>query len=234
MRIRGLLGLLPWLVLGGGVGPVDADTSTTGNGATPAEPSPGSVFAHRAMPARLAAITRPAATALANARVVRGKFVQRRYLTGLTKPLESSGSFLFAKEAGIEWHTEKPFDSQFLLTDNRITQRDEGGVSLEIQASDQPALAVVARVFFALFALDVDSLSQDFELYGQARGAGWQLGLKPRAEALGSMFRQALVEGSGAVHRVTLEDGNGDRSEIEFQSVIFDRQGLTPDERRRF
>jgi hypothetical protein len=196
--------------------------------------APPSVFAHPATPAQLAAITRPAASALANARVVRGKFVQRRYLAGLAKPLESSGSFLFAREAGIEWHTEKPFDSQFLLTDARIIQRDEGGVSLEIQASDQPALAVVARVFFALFALDVDSLSHDFDLYGKPEGAGWQLGLKPRAEALGSMFRQALVEGAGAVHRVTLEDGNGDRSEIVFQNVIFDRQGLTPDERRRF
>jgi hypothetical protein len=227
-----LLGLLPWLVLGGVVGPVAAEPGTAAT--TRTGPSAASVFAYPATPAQLAAITRPAATALAHARVVRGKFVQRRYLAGLAKPLESSGSFLFAREAGIEWHTEKPFDSRFLLTETRITQHDQGGVSLEIQAADQPALAVVARVFFALFALDVDSLSHDFELYGQAGEAGWQLGLKPRAEALGSMFRQALVEGSGAVHRVTLEDGNGDRSEIEFQAVEFDRRGLTPDERRRF
>jgi hypothetical protein len=227
-----LLGLLPWIVLGGAVGAVAADSSAAAT--TRGRPSVASVFAYPATPARLAVITRPAATALANARVVRGKFVQRRYLAGLAKPLESSGSFVFAREAGIEWHTEKPFDSQFLLTETRITQRDQGGVSLEIQAVDQPALAVVARVFFALFALDVDSLSHDFELYGQGGEAGWQLGLKPRAEALGSMFRQALVEGSGAVHRVTLEDGNGDRSEIEFQGVIFDKRGLTPDERRRF
>jgi hypothetical protein len=180
VKSGGLLGLVAWIVLGGGVGPVAADTSAA---TARAVPSPASVFAYPATPARLAAITRPAATALANARVVRGKFVQRRYLSGLAKPLESSGSFLFAREAGIEWHTEKP---------------------------------------------------HDFELYGKAGEPGWQLGLKPRAEALGSMFRQALVEGSGAVHRVTLEDGNGDRSEIEFQGVIFDERGLTPDERRRF
>ncbi len=233
MRSRVFSAPLFLLVLGGAVGTATAETRAAAS--TPVSaPALPSVFAHPATPARLEAITRPAASALANARVVRGKFVQRRYLAGLAQPLESSGSFLFAREAGIEWHTEKPFDSQFLLTDTRITQRDAGGVSLEIQAADQPALAVVARVFFALFALDVDSLSQDFELYGQAGDAGWQLGLKPRAEALGSMFRQALVEGSGAVQRITLEDGNGDRSEIEFRDVIFDKRGLTPDERRRF
>jgi len=225
VKFRGLLGPLPWLLFGGLIGAAGA--------AAPGAQAP-SVFAHPATIAQLEAITRPAATALANAKVVRGKFVQRRFLAGLAQPLESSGSFLFAREAGIEWHTEKPFDSQFLLTDSRITQRDEGGVSLEIRAADQPALAVVARVFFALFSLDVDSLSHDFDLYGQPADAGWQLGLKPRAEALGSMFRQALVEGTGAVRRVTLEDGNGDRSEIEFQDVVFDKRGLTQDERRRF
>jgi hypothetical protein len=219
MKPAGLLGLLlaGWVVA-----------------ATPAaEPAP--VFARRATPAELAAITAPAARSLAGAKAVRGRFVQRRFLAGLARPLESSGTFLFAREAGIEWHTEKPFDSQFLLTESRIRQRDEGGDSIEITAADQPALAVVARVFFALFALDVDSLSHDFELYGREAGnAGWELGLKPRAEALGSVFRHAQVHGGGAVRTVTLEDGNGDRSEIEFSDVVFDPKGLTPEERRRF
>ena len=219
MTLAGLLGLL----LAGSAAPAAA-------GADPA-----AVFAQRATPAQLAAITAPAARSLAGAKAVRGRFVQRRHLAGLAKPLESSGTFLFAREAGIEWHTEKPFDSQFLLTESRITQRDEGGISLEINAADQPALAIVARVFFALFALDVDSLSHDFELYGRDAGnARWELGLKPRAEALGSVFRQAQVRGGSAVHLVTLEDGNGDRSEIEFSDVVFDPQGLTPEERQRF
>ena len=173
-----------------------------------------SVFSHPATTAQLASLTRPTALSLEKARAVRGKFVQRRYLADLAQPLQSSGKFLFAREAGIEWHTELPFDSQFLLAESGITQRDEGGVTLSIKASEQPALAVVSRVFFALFALDLGALSHDFELYGEPRGTGWVLGLKPRAEALGSVFRQAIVSGGATVERVVLEDGNGDRSEI--------------------
>jgi hypothetical protein len=161
--------------------------------------------------------------------------VQRRHLAGLSRPLESSGTFTFARGAGIDWHTLKPFDSQFLLTGSRITQRDEGGVSLQIEASEQPALSVVARVFFALFELDLEKLAQDFDLYGESAGnGGWVLGLKPRTDALAGVFRQALVRGASAVARVTLEDGNGDASEIEFHDVQFDPRGLTPDELRRF
>jgi len=193
-----------------------------------------SVFAHPAGAAELARLTRPTALSLEKARAVRGQFVQRRYLADLAQPLQSSGRFLFAREAGIEWHTEQPFDSQFLLAESGITQRDEGGVTLNIKASEQPALAVVSRVFFALFALDLGALSHDFELYGEARGTGWVLGMKPRAEALGSVFRQAIVSGGASVERVVLEDGNGDRSEIVLQGVQYDPAGLTADERRRF
>ncbi|MEO8062546.1 MAG: outer membrane lipoprotein carrier protein LolA [Pseudomonadota bacterium] len=192
------------------------------------------VFAHPASAAELATLTRPTALSLEKARAVRGKFVQRRYLADLAQPLQSSGQFLFAREAGIEWHTELPFDSQFLLAESGITQRDDGGVTLTIKASEQPALAVVSRVFFALFALDIGALSHDFELYGEARGAGWVLGLKPRAEALGSVFRQAIVSGGATVERVVLEDGNGDRSEIILTGVSYDPAGMTADERRRF
>ncbi len=198
--------------------------------------APGkSVFDHPATPAQLATLTGAAAGAIADAKVVRGRFVQRRHLAGLTRPLESSGTFVFARGAGIDWHTLQPFDSQFLLTGSRITQRDEGGVSLQIEAAEQPALAVVSRVFFALFELDLEKLSRDFDLYGERAGnGGWVLGLKPRTEALGGVFRQATVRGAAAVSRLTLEDGNGDASEIEFHDVSFDARGLTPDELRRF
>lgn len=206
--------------------------------ATPAvKPAPGiadTVFSHPATAAQLAVLTAATAHSLESAMVVRGRFVQRRYLADLAQPLQSTGAFLFARQAGIEWHTEQPFDSQFLLTESGITQRDEGGVSLRIQASEQPALAVVSRVFFALFALDIDALAHDFELFGEPRGTGWVLGLKPRAEALSSVFRHAVVSGGASVDRVVLEDGNGDRSEIDLREVTYDRAGLNAAERQRF
>jgi hypothetical protein len=223
---------LAWL-LGAAVCVVPAGMAAT-PAATPAAGVADAVFTHPATTAQLAMLTRATVHSLESAKVVRGRFVQRRYLADLAQPLQSTGSFLFARQAGIEWHTEEPFDSQFLLTESGITQRDEGGVSLHIQASEQPALAVVSRVFFALFALDIDALSHDFELFGEPRGTGWVLGLKPRAAGLGSVFRHAVVSGGASVDRVVLEDGNGDRSEIDLREVTYDRAGLNAEERQRF
>lgn len=208
-------------------------------GAAPPAASSGGVFAYPADVERLAALTSATARSLEGALVVRGRFEQRRFLAGLEHPLTSSGGFLFARDAGIEWHTEDPFDSQFILTHQGITQRDEGGATLRIDAAEQPALAVVSRVFFALFALDLGALANDFDLYGRplegTRGAhGWELGLTPRAGALASVFRRATVTGGTSVERVVLEDGNGDRSEIDLSQVQYQRAPLTPDERARF
>lgn len=228
MRAAWLLGAL--LATGPALAAAPAGSATV-----LADAADRSVFDHPATPAQLASITGTAARAIADAKVVRGRFVQRRHLAGLTRPLESTGTFVFARGTGIDWHTLQPFDSQFLLTGARITQRDEGGISLQIEAAEQPALAVVSRVFFSLFELDLEKLSQDFEIYGKGTGnGGWMLGLKPRTDALGGVFRQAIVRGAEAVSRLTLEDGNGDASEIEFHDVQFDPRGLTPDELRRF
>ena len=185
--------------------------------------------------AQLSRLTRDTARSLARAQVVRGAFVQQRHLAGLSKPLESDGRFLFARGTGIEWHTERPFDSQFILTEHGMTQRDEGGETLRISVADQPALTVVSRVFFALFALDFNALSQDFTMSAtDTPGAPWQLTLKPKTAALGSVFRQALVTGDATVKSVRLEDANGDVTEIALRDVQYDPKGLSADERRRF
>jgi hypothetical protein len=201
--------------------------------ATPAL-AEGPVPARAGNPSELAALIHPTARSLENAKAVRGRFVQKRHLAGLAQPLESRGAFLFARDAGIEWHTELPFDSQFVLAESHITQRDEGGAPLVLDAAEQPALAVVARVFFALFALDLEQLSQDFEMSGERRGAGWTLHLTPRAAALARVFRRAVITGGTTVESVVLEDGNGDRSEIELRDVSYDPRGLSAEESRRF
>jgi hypothetical protein len=157
--------------------------------------------------AQLAKLTRDTARSLSGARAVRGGFVQQRNLAGLAKPLESSGDFLFARGVGIEWHTRQPFDSQFILTHDGMSQRDEGGEPMRVSAADQPALTVVSRVFFALFALDFDALSQDFTMAGLDDGREpWRLLLQP----------------------------NGDSTVIDLRDVQYDPKGLTADERRRF
>ncbi len=196
------------------------------------------VFAHPLSPAQMSALLGPAAKPLAAAPGLRGRFEQRKTLPDLPRPLLSTGDFLFARELGVWWHTRTPFDSVFILTREGARSRDEGGAETRVSADQQPGVAVAARIFFALFALDFEALAKDFDTYGMptgsGRSAGWQVGLRPKLAAMSAVFREAVIDGAGHANRIELRDAHGDRTEILFPEVSILTDGLSAADRQRF
>jgi hypothetical protein len=196
------------------------------------------VFSHPLTPAQMVQLVGPAAKPLATASGLRGRFEQRKSLPDLPRPLLSTGEFLFARDNGVWWHTRTPFDSVFILTRDGARSRDEGGAETSISSTDQPGVAVAARIFFALFALDFETLSKDFDLYGMPTPnnlhGGWQVGLRPRQAAMAAVFRESLIEGAQHASRIELRDAHGDRTEIQFPEVSTLSGPLTAADRQRF
>ncbi len=181
-------------------------------------------------------LAQPAA-ALRGAQLMRGKFVYKKFLREIPQPLISRGEFVFARELGIDWHTREPFDSDFVLTAKGMTQRDDGKTTMQMSASEQPAIKIVARIFLALLSLDVKSLQDSFALYGLGQGkpsnAQWQVGLRPTVSAVASVFKEAVVSGGTQVETLVLRDANGDRTEISFSDVQYNKS-IAPAERALF
>ena len=51
--------------------------------------------------------------------IIRGKFIQNRTLSGVSKKLVSEGYFLVDKQRGILWVTEKPIYQALTVTDRK-------------------------------------------------------------------------------------------------------------------
>jgi hypothetical protein len=198
----------------------------------------GDVFAHPLTPAQMSALLGPSARPLAASPGLRGRFEQRKFLPELPRPLLSTGEFLFARDTGVWWHTRTPFESVFILTREGARSRDEGGSETRVSAADQPGVAVAARIFFALFALDFEALSKDFDTFGMATGggknAGWQVGLRPKSAAMAAVFRESVIEGRQRADRIELRDAQGDRTEIALPEVTVLSGGLTAADKQRF
>lgn len=181
-------------------------------------------------------LARPAA-ALRAAQVMRGKFIYKKFLKEIPQPLLSRGEFVFARELGIDWHTREPFDSDFVLTTQGMTQRDEGKITLQMSAGEQPAVQIVAHIFLALLSLDVGSLQNSFALFGWQQGKSgsetWQVGLRPTVSAIASVFKEAVVSGAAQVDTLVLRDANGDRTEIGFTDIRY-ASGVQPADRALF
>lgn len=171
-------------------------------------------------------VARAAVDPLARAQVVRGRFLQRRELAELPRPLVSRGDFVFARDEGVTWNTLEPFESRVTLGPQGLVQTDASGETLRVDANREPALRFVSSVFVALFSLDVNRLAADFELYALPSAQGWTLGLRPRAAALRDVVMEAVVSGNTRVEHVVLRDARGDRTEIELTDVRYETAPL--------
>ncbi len=192
-------------------------------------------FAHPATGEALlrSTLARPAAQ-LAKAQVLKGRFTHSKHLSEIPQPLVATGEFVFARDLGVYWHTQQPFDSVVVLTPGGIVQRDEGAQTLQLSADEQPAVRVIASLFLAMFTLDVTSLSRNFDLHGLSQGERWIIGLKPRSSAIASVFRQATVTGSNDVEQVVLTDAHGDRTVIDLSAIEYSATAAGADVRALF
>jgi outer membrane lipoprotein-sorting protein len=182
------------------------------------------VFAHRVDGKTLLTTTlRAPVGKLRDTQALKGDFVQRKHLSEIPQPLTSNGDFVFVRDLGVRWHTQTPFESIFVLTKSGLVQSDQGTESMRLSANEQPSVRVIASVFFALFTLDVDALEKNFELFGQSNPSAshWTLGLRPKGNAIASVFKEAIVSGANDVERIVLIDKRGDRTEIDLRAVQY-------------
>lgn len=180
------------------------------------------VFQHPASAAELTTLLGGVAKTRSAAAVLRGNFVQRKFLHELPQPLLSSGEFLVARGTGVDWRTHKPFESEVVMTPKALIQRGPDGKPQRVNASQQPGLAAVSQVFDALFALDIDQLAQSFTLFGEKDGGsagGWWLGLVPREPAFAKVIARIVVNGAAEPKLITLFEASGDRTEIALADI---------------
>jgi hypothetical protein len=192
------------------------------------------LFSHAATLDQLATLLSPAQKPLQQSQALRGAFEQRKFLSGIPKALVSRGEFTFARERGVWWHTRTPFDSEFILTRDGMTQRDAGATPIKLSSQQQPALRVVADVFLSLFALDLRLLSENFDTFGMPDAQGWQLGLVPHAGALGGVVARVTIHGKTRVDHVDLVDSHGDRTELLLSDDGRGSGPLSPEEEQHF
>lgn len=177
---------------------------------------------------------------ISQARVLRGKFIHKKYLAEMPAPLEARGEFVFMRDRGLYWHTLQPFESVFVLTPTAIVQQDEGGAAMKMDAARQPAVRAAAGIFMALFSVDLQSLAKQFDLYGSVdetaeksaqKSGAWQLGLRPKDSAMSAVFKRAVVNGAARVQAVELQDAHGDRTLIQLLDTELSNREPTAQER---
>jgi hypothetical protein len=146
-------------------------------------------------------------------------FVQTRTLTGVARPLVSSGE-VEAKGDAVIWRVTKPVEIVTTIGPTGVTQAIDGGPAESVSGGGN-------NPFFSETGL-LDLLKGDLSgveaRYGVTRGvrkapAGWTLDLKPKSEALAPYIASISVAGCMRVEAVAVTQANGDVIRVDLKDA---------------
>jgi hypothetical protein len=198
---------------------------------------PGGVLACAAalaVAAAAAAPTEKIQALLAKPKVLCGRFDQTKQLVGLKKPVTSNGRFCVVVDKGVLWRTLQPFPNTLRVTRDEIVQMHGERVALRLDARREPALRLVNNILFALFAGDLGQLESYFEIAGTVREKTWSVTLKAREPGLAKTIAGVGMEGGMYVRNVSINETNGDVTQIVFSAIQTGDGAMNADEAALF
>ncbi len=141
-----------------------------------------------------------------------GRFVQRRQLPELERPIVSRGRFAYSAERGLLWLIEAPIESRLVIDAEGVRQDGE-------PVRGSAAFEAIRPLFESLFSGDLGPLERDFTVSREDAGQDWRLVLSPRDGRLARALDRITIEGADTPRRVVIEASDGSRTELEFTDI---------------
>jgi hypothetical protein len=171
---------------------------------------------------------------LAKPNVLCGRFDQNKHLTGLKKPLISSGRFCVVADKGVLWRTLQPVSNTLRITRDEIIQLEGNRVTMRLDANSEPMVRVIYSIMFALLGGNFAPLESLFEVDGGVRNSDWTLELKAREPGLRSAISKIALDGSAYVKSITIHETSGVRTTIIFSAIQIGDGAMDVDEAALF
>jgi outer membrane lipoprotein-sorting protein len=149
----------------------------------------------------------------------KARFVEKRHVAVLDKPVVSSGEMLYTPPHRLEKRTLLPKAETLVLDKDTLTmERDKRKLSINLNSRPE-AQAFVDSIRSTL-AGNRRSLEQNYTLQLQGESAQWVLTLVPSESAIAALLQRITVSGSRSqVRHIEYLQVDGDRSEISIEPL---------------
>lgn len=162
-------------------------------------------------------------TAMQQVKAANALFVERRYLSMLSRPIETSGRLSYFAPDKLRKQTLSPTAGLLIVDGGKLTiEEGPGGNSRTLSLEEYPQLGALVEAIRATLAGDLPSLRRYFDVSLTGVPADWQLRLEPQSSRLRDFIRSIRIGGSEQeIRSVETTEGDGDHSEM---SVVADHQ----------
>lgn len=149
----------------------------------------------------------------------RAKFVEKRTLAVLDRPLVATGEMTYTPPDRLEKRTLTPKPETLLLDKDRVSiERDKRTYSISL-ASRPEALAFVDSIRSTL-AGNRAALEKNYTLQLSGSNENWVLTLTPTAQQIAALLQRITVSGSkDQIHTIDYLLADGDRSELAIEPL---------------
>lgn len=144
-----------------------------------------------------------------------GQFTQQRFLKSLDKPIITGGRFVLLTKKGLLWQMEKPFVNHLRVKPDGIMQwNGQNWVATENVGQSQQI-----GLFLGLLSGDISAVESQFLIDLTGSEESWTLQLTPNSLLMKQIFNGIQIRGDNTVKEIELNEKQGDRTLIRFDSV---------------
>jgi len=149
---------------------------------------------------------------LARQRPEHAAFTEKKFLSILDRPLESSGELVFTPPDRLEKKTLAPKPER-VVVDRETVTLERGAKRHVLRLRENPAVAVLVESIRGTLAGDLEALTRTYSVALDGNPPRWRLTLRPLDPALGTLVERVEIAGSQArVVSVEIFQADGDRS----------------------
>ena len=158
-------------------------------------------------------------TNLAKNPQVAASFTEKKFISILEQPVESSGELLFIAPARLEKRTLKPRLETMVLDGDTLTL-ERGKRKHVLQLKDYPEVAGMIESIRATLAGDRRALERVYHLALEGDSERWTLQLTPLDAKVGKIIARIRMEGARAMVRsVEILQADGDSSLMTIEKL---------------
>lgn len=153
---------------------------------------------------------------LASVQSAQGKFVEKKYLSVLNKPLESSGTLSFQAPAHLEKHTLVP-KAESLVLDQGVLTIDNSARNIKrtLVLQEYPAIWAFVESIRSTLAGDLPTLERFYTIKLEGSATKWRMQLLPVEQKTREVMREIVIAGRGnRLTSIETSESNGDHSTL--------------------
>lgn len=149
---------------------------------------------------------------LAQTRSSRATFEEKKYLSAVELPLESSGELIYQAPDRLEKRTIRP-QPESLVLDKDVLVFERQGRKRSIPLQSYPEVGMFVESIRATLAGDQPALARHYKIELKGKAERWTLLLQPLQAKAAALVSQVRMNGQRErINTIEILQGNGDRS----------------------